>query len=153
MNSPTLTDNLPSMAARSRRHLRRGGTMQPYFMNFHVKGEVAGTLLMKSPEPKLLVDISPEPATQAQAPGFRYPARVCFTVREHQLIKRFQSLISIGDVIEAHGSFAQTGYLPQGNRHVDTIFEMRSFQQRSVKIPDLTYGGHIFSLPHSCLPN
>lgn len=124
--------------------------MHPYFMNFHVKGEVAGTLLLKSAQPKLLVDISPQAAAQTQAPGFRYPKRVCFTIREDRLIQRFQSEISIGDVIEAHGAFEQSGYLPHGNKHVDTTFEMRSFLLRSGKQPDLSYAGRVYQVaPHT----
>ncbi|KPA21875.1 hypothetical protein shim_17600 [Shimia sp. SK013] len=118
--------------------------MHPYFMNFHVKGEVAGTLLLKSTKPKLLVDLSRQTAADAQAPGFRYPDRVCFTIRDDRLIQRFQREISVGDVIEAHGAFEQSGYLPHGNIHVDTTFEMRSFLQRAGKQPDLSYAGRVY---------
>lgn len=127
--------------------------MQPYFMNFHVKGEVAGILLLKGAHPKLLVDLSPNAATESEAPGYRYPTRVGFCIRDLQLIKRFQNSISVGDVIEAHGSFDQTGYVPQGNRHVDTTFEMRSFQQRNVKLLELSHGGRTFATSAAALRN
>ncbi|TCL10204.1 hypothetical protein BXY66_2273 [Shimia isoporae] len=127
--------------------------MQPYFMNFHVKGEVAGTLLLNATEPKLLVDLSPECATREKAPGFKYPNRVSFTICNPDLIKRFQKTVALGDVIEAHGAFVQSGYVPHGNRHVDTTFEMRSFQQRSAKMPELSHGGQVFQMRTAGLPN
>ncbi len=121
--------------------------MQSYFMNFHVKGEIAGTLLLKSPESKLLVDVSPRIASRSQAPGYRYPSRVCFTLRDQALIDRFQKEVSVGDVIEAHGTFSQNGYVPQGNTHVDTIFEMLSFMHRGFARKDLTHAGKTFQVP------
>lgn len=122
-------------------------------MNFHVKGEVAGTLLLKSDGPKLLVDLSPETAGSSSAPGFRYPKRVCFTIRCGKLIKRFQRDISAGDVIEAHGAFEQSGYVPQGNTHVDTTFELRSFQRVAAKLPDLAYAGRSYQVGAPALLN
>lgn len=127
--------------------------MHSYFMNFHVKGEVAGTLLMKTPETKLLVDLSPETATSSPAPGYKYPSRVCFTLHEPTLISRFREEVSIGDVIEAHGIFSQNGYVPQGNGHVDTVFEMLSFMHRGFARKDMSHHGHVFRPPSATFVN
>ncbi len=117
--------------------------MQPYFLNFHVKGEIAHTLLLSEPEPKLLVDISATTATDADAPGFRYPKRVCFTVSDQALIARFRDTVSPGDVIEATGTFDQSGYVPQHRGHVDTTFELVDFVRREA-LDKLEHEGRVF---------
>lgn len=101
--------------------------MQTYFLNFHVKGEIAHTLLLSEPEPKLLVDISAQAATRSDAPGFRYPKRVSFTVRDRALIERFRTSVALGDVIEATGTFDQSGYVAHHKGHIDTTFELLDF--------------------------
>lgn len=114
--------------------------MQTYFLNFHVKGEIAHTLLLSEPEPKLLVDISAEVATDAEAPGFRYPKRVSFTVRDRALIERFCTSVAQGDVIEATGTFDQSGYVPHHTGHIDTTFELLDFTHARPET-DLIYKG------------
>ncbi|CUH53172.1 hypothetical protein J7382_15735 [Shimia sp. R11_0] len=126
--------------------------MQAYFLNFHVKGEIAHTLLLSEPEPKLLVDISASAATDAEAPGFRYPKRVSFTVRDKKLIERFRKTVSQGDVIEATGTFDQSGYVPHHRGHVDTTFELLDFVHFSEQV-GLEHEGRVFQAPLSARPN
>ncbi len=117
--------------------------MQSYFLNFHVKGEIAHTLMLSDPEPKLLVDISAKAATDAQTPGFRYPSRVCFTVRDQALIERFRNSVSPGDVIEATGTFDQSGYVPHHRGPIDTTFELLDFVHFE-PVADLEHDGRVF---------
>ncbi|GAA6179385.1 MULTISPECIES: hypothetical protein [unclassified Shimia] len=126
--------------------------MQAYFLNFHVKGEIAHTLLLSEPEPRLLVDISATTATDAEAPGFRYPKRVSFTVRDQDLIERFRANVSPGDIIEATGTFDQSGYVPHQRGHVDTTFELLDFVQFEAG-SDLKHDGRVFSTAQTSRPN
>lgn len=126
--------------------------MQPYFLNFHVKGEIAHTLLLSEPEPRLLIDISARAATGAEAPGFRYPQRVCFTVTNKDLIARFRDTVSPGDVIEATGTFDQTGYVPHTRGHIDTTFELLDFV-RSEASGKLEHDGHVFQPDTNARPS
>ncbi|MCP4207605.1 MAG: hypothetical protein GY767_11235 [Shimia sp.] len=126
--------------------------MQPYFLNFHVKGEIAHTLLLSEPEPRLLVDISASTATEAEAPGFRYPKRVCFTVTDKALIARFRETVTPGDVIEATGTFDQSGYVPHKNGHIDTTFKLLDFV-RAEAVGNLEHDGRVFQTDTSARPS
>lgn len=122
--------------------------MQTYFLNFHIKGEIAHTLLLSEPEPKLMVDISAQTATESDAPGFRYPRRVSFTVRDKALIERFRTTVSPGDVIEATGTFDQSGYVPHHKGHIDTTFELLDFEISRPEL-ELQHNGRVFKTDHS----
>lgn len=126
--------------------------MQAYFLNFHVKGEIAHTLLLSDPEPKLLVDISAISANEHKAPGFRYPQRVSFTVTDTALIERFRKTVSTGDVIEATGTFEQTGYVPHTSGHIDTTFQLLDFVH-SKEESQLKHAGRVFDTQRSDRPN
>lgn len=126
--------------------------MQQYFLNFHIKGEIAHTLMLSDPEPKLLVDISANAAHDSQAPGFRYPRRVSFTVRDLALIARFQDSVAPGDIIEATGTFDQSGYVPHHKGHIDTTFELLDFTHLETP-KDLEHAGQVFTTPTSSRPN
>lgn len=121
--------------------------MQTYFLNFHVRGEIAHTLLLSEPEPKLMVDISAETATDADAPGFRYPKRVSFTIRDKDLIERFLKSVATGDIIEATGTFDQSGYVSHPNGHIDTTFELLDFVHFAPQA-ELEYNGRVFATGH-----
>lgn len=129
-----------------------GIEMQQYFLNFHVKGEIAHTLLLSDPEPKLMVDLSAIAATDAKAPGFRYPKRVSFTVRDQSLIERFRKTVSPGDVIEATGTFDQSGYVPHSRGHIDTTFELLDFV-RTAADKNLEHDGRIFQTNTTARPS
>lgn len=120
--------------------------MQPYFMTFHVKGEIAGSLLLREPEPKLLVDLSPDPAKTAPSPGFCYPNRVSFTLLNQALIEKFRQNTRPGDVIEASGTFSQSGYIPHKTSHIDTTFQMLSFSLCKKQTPEFWHAGRQYRL-------
>ncbi|MBO9472690.1 hypothetical protein J7413_03985 [Shimia sp. R10_1] len=126
--------------------------MHAYFLKFHVKGEIAHTLLLSEPEPKLLVDISAEAARDSDAPGFRYPKRVSFTVRDQDLIERFRNSVAPGDVIEATGTFDQSGYVPHHKGHIDTTFELLDFVHSPAQA-DLKHAGRVFRTVQDARPN
>ncbi len=126
--------------------------MQQYFLNFHIKGEIAHTLMLSDPEPTLLVDISANAAHDSRAPGFRYPKRVSFTVRDQALIIRFQESVAPGDIIEATGTFDQSGYVPHHKGHIDTTFELLDFTHLDAPA-DLEHDGKTFATPPSSRPN
>ena len=126
--------------------------MQSYFMNFHVKGEVAHTLLLSDPEPKLLVDLSAQAANDSPAPGFRYPNRVSFTLRNKALIDRFCATVAPGDVIEATGTFDQSGYVAHHNGLVDTTFELLEFTLHRPHA-ELRHKGRVYSTDHADFVN
>lgn len=121
--------------------------MTPYFMTFHVKGELAGTLFLREPEPRLLIDLSPAPTTGAKAPGHAYPERVCFTLRSSELITRFRDEMRPGDVVEATGTFSQSGYIPHKTSHIDTTFMMLDFTRATRRLPDLSHSGRTYHMP------
>lgn len=126
--------------------------MQSYFLNFHVKGEVAHTLLLSEPEPRLLVDISAKAANDSPAPGLRYPNRVSFTVRNKTLIERFCASVAHGDVIEATGTFDQSGYIAHRAGHIDTTFELLEFTLHHPEA-ELTHDGRTYSANHAGFVN
>lgn len=107
--------------------------MPRYFQSFRFFGEVADLLLLERPERRLLVDISLEPAQDT--PGRNpYPQRTTFTLSDPALMERFLGEISLGDAIEAHGTFSQTNYVPHRTTCIDTTFLMLDY--RRVPLPE-----------------
>lgn len=105
-----------------------GYAMSRYFQCFKLYAEVADFLLLDRSEPVLLVDLSMEPALDR--PGCNpYPHRTTFSVRDAELIARFLEEISVGDAIEAEGSFSQSDYIPHRTTCIDTTFLMADFQR------------------------
>ena len=51
------------------------------------------------------------------------------------------------DVIEASGTFSQTGYIPHKTSHIDTVFQMLDFSLCEKHIPELWYAGRQYLLP------
>ncbi len=106
----------------------RGCAMPRYFQSFKVYGEVADLLLLERPERRLLVDISLEPALHV--PGRNpYPHRTTFCLADPALMERFLSEFSIGDAIDAEGTFAQTDYIPHRTTCIDTTFLLLDFRR------------------------
>ncbi|MEQ9695211.1 hypothetical protein [Shimia sp. SDUM112013] len=98
-----------------------------YFMRFQVLGEIAEMLLLDQPERRLLVDISTETRDADDMLGQPYVSRTCFSIRCPDLIRSFQEKVSIGDTIQATGTFSQTDYVPHKTTYIDTTFLMQDF--------------------------
>lgn len=110
-----------------------GAAMPRYSQTFRLFGEVADLLLLERPERRLLVDISLE--TAQTTPGRNpYPQRTTFTLSDPALMERFLGEISLGDAIEAHGTFSQTNYVPHRTTCIDTTFLMLDY--RRVPLPE-----------------
>lgn len=136
LNGETEGLNLPASGTLPvRRDARpcRGPVMPRYFQSFRVFGEVADLLLLERPERRLLVDISLEPAQTGQGRN-PYPQRSTFTLSDPSLMERFLGEVSLGDAIEAHGTFAQTDYVPHRTTCIDTTFLMLDY--RRVPLPE-----------------
>jgi hypothetical protein len=104
--------------------------MRRYFQSFKVFGEVADLMLLERPERRLLIDVSLEPANHA--PGRNpYPQRTTFCITDPALMERFLSEISIGDAIDAQGTFVQSDYVPHRTTCIDTTFLMLDFRRLS----------------------
>ncbi|WP_282157490.1 hypothetical protein [Shimia thalassica] len=100
-----------------------------YFMRFQVVGEVAEMLLLENPERRLLVDISTDANTGDHGTGRRYENRTSFSIRCPLLIDVFRCEVSVGDVIQAAGTFSQTDYVPHKTSYIDTTFLMQDFSK------------------------
>ncbi|WP_434612957.1 hypothetical protein [Tabrizicola sp. M-4] len=102
--------------------------MPRYFQSFKVFGEVADLMLLERPERRLLIDISLEPAMNE--PGRNpYPRRTTFCLADPDLMERFLSEISIGDAIDAEGTFAQSDYIPHRTTCIDTTFLLLDYRR------------------------
>ncbi|WP_204112407.1 hypothetical protein [Shimia biformata] len=121
--------------------------MSEFFMRFHVMGEVAETLFLQDEDPRLLVDLSVEPANPGVTPVQKYPNRVSFTLRDPQLIAEFQARVETGDLVEATGTFSQSAYVPHRTSHIDTTFEMVEFNCHHRVVPQLRYQGQVIEPP------
>lgn len=107
---------------------RSGVAMPRYFQSFKVFGEVADLMLLERPERRLLIDISLEPAMNT--PGRNpYPRRTTFCLADPDLMERFLSEISIGDAIDAEGTFAQSDYIPHRTTCIDTTFLLLDYRR------------------------
>ena len=100
--------------------------MTKYHANFCILGEVTDMLIPESNTSQLLIDISARPGGDQGAPGFVH--RTSFSVTDHDLITEIQGRISLGDVIEATGSFWQTGYVPHRTTYIDTTFCLSGYR-------------------------
>lgn len=100
--------------------------MPRYHARFSILGEVTEMLFTDTPSPRLMIDISARPAPDSETPGFSY--RTSFTALEKSLIDSLQDEVVPGDVIEATGSFWQTGYLPHPKGRIDTTFCLTGFR-------------------------
>lgn len=104
-----------------------------FFQTFRVVGKVADLLLIDRPERRLLIDVSLEPAVMS--PGRNpYPSRTTFTLTDPELMERFLSEMSVGDIIDADGTFAQADYIPHRTTCIDTTFLMLGF--RRIAMPE-----------------
>lgn len=113
--------------------LLRGNAMSRYFQSFKLYAEVAEFLLLDRDEPVLLVDLSLEPALDR--PGCNpYPHRTTYSVTDIGLIARFLEEISVGDAIEAQGSFSQSDYIAHRTTCIDTTFLLADF--RKLPLPE-----------------
>jgi hypothetical protein len=121
---------VPDCPPRARQlHQGSGSLAMPrYFQSFKVYGEVADLLLLERPERRLMIDISLEPALHE--PGRNpYPHRTTFCLTDPGLMERFLSEFSIGDAIDAEGTFAQTDYIPHRTTCIDTTFLLLDFRR------------------------
>jgi hypothetical protein len=100
--------------------------MNNYHASFSIKGEVTGMLVLQKPVHHMLVDISAHPETDQDISDFLY--RTSFSVLDPLIIAELQDHVSTGDVIEAKGSFWQTGYVPHQQGYIDTTFCLTSFR-------------------------
>jgi hypothetical protein len=102
--------------------------MSRYFQRFKLFAEVADLLLLERPEPRLLVDLSLEPALDR--PGCNpYPHRTTYSLTDPELILRFLDECTVGDSIEAEGSFTQSDYIPHRTTCIDTTFLLVDFRR------------------------
>lgn len=107
--------------------------MPRYFQSFRVFAEVADLLLLDRPDRRLMIDLSLEPAHHA--PGRNpYPHRTSYTLVDPALIERFLAEVTIGDAIEAQGTFSQLDYVPHRTTCIDTTFLLIDY--RRVALPE-----------------
>lgn len=100
--------------------------MNNYHAKFCILGEVVEMLLTEEPAPRLLIDISAQPGEDQDVQGF--VSRTSFSVTDPELIDQLQDKVSLGDVIEATGSFWQSGYVPHRTTYIDTTFCLSGYQ-------------------------
>ena len=100
--------------------------MNTYHASFCILGEVTEMLLLQKPDQRMLIDISARPDLDQDAQGFVY--RTSFSATTPELISILQDQVSPGDVIEAKGSFWQSGFVPHRQGYVDTTFCLSGFR-------------------------
>jgi len=106
--------------------------MARYFQTFRLFAEVAEMLLLERPERRLLVDLSLEPAIGPSLDRPRcnpYPHRTTYTLTDAHLIERFLDEVSVGDAIEAEGTFIQSDYIPHRTTCIDTTFLLLDYRR------------------------
>ena len=118
--------------------------MPNYFMQFQVLGEVAGFLLLKEPEKRLLIDISTEIREPGVSARRTYTSRTCFSIFQEDMITAFLKHMSVGDTIKATGTFAQTNYVPHKTSYIDTTFQMLNFRKIQQNVDLLQMNGRTF---------
>lgn len=118
--------------------------MSKYFMQFQVLGEVAGFLLLKEPEKRLLVDISTQAKDEGDSGQRPYPSRTCFSIFQEDLITAFLKQVSVGDTIKATGTFAQTNYVPHKTSYIDTTFHLMNYRKIYRNVGSLKVNGRVF---------
>lgn len=120
--------------------------MTNYHANFSILGEITDMLIPESDASRLLIDISARPGGGDQvAPGFVY--RTSFMVTDPDLIEEIRDRVSLGDVIEATGSFWQTGYVPHRTTYIDTTFCLSGYRLIQKRVAP----AHRYGPPHSQL--
>lgn len=127
-----------------------GIEMTRYHAKFCILGDVAEMLIPESENTRLLIDISARPEVGQPVPDFAY--RTSFCVIDPGLIEDIQERVSLGDVIEATGSFWQTGYVPHRTTYIDTTFCLtgyRLIEKRTT--PVVRYGPWCNRFPASVL--
>lgn len=113
--------------------------MNNYHATFCIVGEVTEMLMPECDTSRLLVDISARPGGDQGVQGFVH--RTSFSVTNPDLIEEIQDRICLGDVIEATGSFWQTGYVPHRTTYIDTTFCLSGYQLIQKRVaPVLRYG-------------
>lgn len=100
--------------------------MTNYHATFCIRGEVVAMLTCREPNRRLLIDISAQPVDQDDIQAFIH--RTSFAVTDAALIHDIRDRLSVGDVIEATGSFWQTGYVPHRGSVIDTTFALSAYQ-------------------------
>jgi len=108
--------------------------MTSYHATFCIRGEVVALLTCQDPArdtgqgtaKRLLIDISAQPTKDLDIQGFVH--RTSFSVTDTSLIQEIQDRVSVGDVIEATGSFWQSGYVPHRTTVIDTTFSLSAYQ-------------------------
>ena len=100
--------------------------MTNYHATFCIQGEVVAMLACQDPANRLLIDISAQPVDNQDVQGFVH--RTSFCVSDSGLIQDIQNQVSVGDVIEATGSFWQSGYIPHRTTLIDTTFSLSAYQ-------------------------
>jgi len=100
--------------------------MTNYHATFCIRGEVVAMLNCKDPARRLLLDISAQPSEKHDVQGFIH--RTSFSVTDTALIREIQNRVAVGDVIQATGSFWQTGYVPHRTTLIDTTFALSGYQ-------------------------
>ena len=118
--------------------------MPNYFMQFQVFGEVAGFLLLKEPEKRLLIDISTEIREPGVSARRAYTSRTCFSIFQEDMITAFLKHLSVGDTIKATGTFGQTNYVPHKTSYIDTTFQMLNFRKIQQSVELLQMNGRVF---------
>jgi hypothetical protein len=120
--------------------------MGSYFSTFHAIGEVADMLLLREPKLKLLVDISLDPPGHEETAFRKYPNRTSYSISARNLIDRFLAEVAIGKVVELHGRFSQSAYIPHKTAYIDTVFTIDSFTV--VKFKPHESGPNTWDAPH-----
>jgi hypothetical protein len=100
--------------------------MNNYHASFSIRGEVTELLIVQKPVFRLMVDISAHPEDNQDNIDFLF--RTSFSVIDPIIIAELQDQVSTGDVIEAKGSFWQTGYVPHQQGYIDTTFCLTGFR-------------------------
>ena len=107
--------------------------MTNYHATFCIQGEVVAMLTCQQPTKRLLIDISAQPGDLQDVQGFVH--RTSFSVTDTALIQDIQGRLSVGDVVEATGSFWQTGYVPHRTSVIDTTFSLSIYQLIQKRVP------------------
>jgi hypothetical protein len=102
--------------------------MNNFHASFSILGEVTEMLIVQKPVYRLLVDISAHPDTDADRDISDFLHRTTFSVLNPLVIADLQDQVSTGDVIEAEGTFWQSGYVPHKEGYVDTTFYLSAFR-------------------------
>jgi len=100
--------------------------MEQYDATFRIVGEIADMLLLRTPEEKLLVDLSVDPPGHEAHTHRKYPSRLACTVKDADLIRDILGNLRIGAVVEVSGSLRQSDYIPHKTSHIDTTLLLTS---------------------------